>query len=71
MKLANVRLCVGFWTPVIANPIARSMGRRPKTYTATDVSKCSKPQGETAPGYRSFAAEKAHVRFARDQLRGA
>jgi hypothetical protein len=25
----------------------------------------------TGPGYRSCAAEKAHIRFARDQLRGA
>jgi hypothetical protein len=32
------------------------------------VSKCSKWQQETAPGY---PAEKAHARFARDQLRSA
>ena len=38
---------------------------------ATDVSKCSKWQGETAPGYRLRPAEKAHARFARDQLRSA
>jgi hypothetical protein len=30
----DVAYCVGFWTPVIANPIARSMGRRPKSTKA-------------------------------------
>jgi len=29
------------------------------------------PARGTGPGYCSCAAEKAHVRFARDQLRGA
>jgi hypothetical protein len=37
----------------------------------TEVSKCSKRQGEAAPGYRLCAAEKAHARFAHDPLRSA
>ena len=30
-KRTDVACCVGFWTPVISNPIAHSMGRRPKS----------------------------------------